>query len=338
MTGETKNPLPVWYKPILSKEERATPMLLCRKPEPLKSFSRKRVQQLATPKKNHMCDQTRPPAFIRWGNQEPLWKVTEAAKSGSNGDSTFDKLAQPKKDFASKKTHLAQYEFSCGRGSPIRTTKKLGKLKEPSQRVIELAKNKTPYNINIHDQFRFSCGRSSPVWKVTQAARHAVSSPRIDILSRPKQFHVQFIGDRPVRTIVSRGAATAMTTERLESLSRPKDHCNAHYFVDSRKPEESITKVKKAALAYEASDRLRELSNPIGFSKDFEMPNLEFWRVKRSAMNAKSSDRFDELAKHVTRQSMDSVQYDQNAFTVSEAAKKARCTERVASLAQHVRR
>ena len=50
MTGETKTPLPVWYKPILSKEERATPMLLCRKPEPLKSFSRKRVQQLATPK------------------------------------------------------------------------------------------------------------------------------------------------------------------------------------------------------------------------------------------------------------------------------------------------
>lgn len=215
--------------------------------------------------KNHMCDQTRPPAFIRWGNQEPLWKVTEAAKSGSNGDSTFDKLAQPKKDFASKKTHLAQYEFSCGRGSPIRTTKKLGKLKassqknrtlepnfylkEPSQRVIELAKNKTPYNINIHDQFRFSCGRSSPVWKVTQAARHAVSSPRIDILSRPKQFHVQFIGDRPVRTIVSRGAAKAMTTERLESLSRPKDHCNAHYFVDSRKPEESITKVKKGFIS-----------------------------------------------------------------------------------------
>ena len=34
----------------------------------------------------------------------------------------------------------------------------------------------------------------------------------------------------------------------------------------------------------------------------------------------------------------DSVQYDQNAFTVSEAAKKAKCSERVASLAQHVRR
>ena len=79
-----------------------------------------------------MCDQTRPPAFIRWGNQEPLWKVSEAAKSGSN-TATFDKLAQHKKDFASKKTHLAQYEFSCGRGSPIRTTMKLGKLKESGE-------------------------------------------------------------------------------------------------------------------------------------------------------------------------------------------------------------
>ena len=96
---------------------------------------------------------------------------------------------------------------------------------------------------------------------------------------------------------MSKSAARANITDRLEELARPKEHCNDHYFIDSRKPEESITKVKKSALGYEASDRLRELSNPIGFSKDFEMPNLEFWRVKRSALHAKCSDRFDELAK-----------------------------------------
>ena len=58
------------------------------------------------------------------------------------------------------------------------------------------------------------------------------------------------------------------------------------------------------ALSYEAPQRLSELANPIGFSKDFEMPNLEFWQVKRSALRATASDRFNELAKHVTRQSM----------------------------------
>ena len=47
---KAKNPLPVWYKPILSKEERDSPMLLCRKPELPKHFSRKRIKELATPK------------------------------------------------------------------------------------------------------------------------------------------------------------------------------------------------------------------------------------------------------------------------------------------------
>ena len=49
---KAKNPLPVWYKPILSKEERDSPMLLCRKPELPKHFSRKRIKELATPKVN----------------------------------------------------------------------------------------------------------------------------------------------------------------------------------------------------------------------------------------------------------------------------------------------
>ena len=48
-----KYQVPVWhkpYKPILSKEERATPMLLCRQPEHVKGFDKKRIKQLATPK------------------------------------------------------------------------------------------------------------------------------------------------------------------------------------------------------------------------------------------------------------------------------------------------
>ena len=62
---------------------------------------------------------------------------------------------------------------------------------------------------------------------------------------RPKHPHAQYIGDRPVRTIVSKSAARANITDRLEELARPKEHSNDHYFIDSRKPEESITKVKK---------------------------------------------------------------------------------------------
>lgn len=53
---KAKNPLPVWYKPILSKEERDSPMLLCRKPELPKHFSRKRIKELATPKVKYLLE------------------------------------------------------------------------------------------------------------------------------------------------------------------------------------------------------------------------------------------------------------------------------------------
>ena len=48
---------------------------------------------------------------------------------------------------------------------------------------------------------------------------------------------------------MSKSAARANITDRLEELARPKEHSNDHYFIDSRKPEESITKVKKGKLA-----------------------------------------------------------------------------------------
>ena len=101
---------------------------------------------------------------------------------------------------------------------------------------------------------------------------YKIMIPYKDILSRPKQFHAQFQRDRPVRTIVSKSAARANITDRLETLARAKDHCNDHYFIDSRKPEESITKVKKGALGYEASDRPRESICPIHQNIPLDVP------------------------------------------------------------------
>ena len=96
--------------------------------------------------------------------------------------------------------------------------------------------------------------------------------------------------------------------------------------------------MNSGALVYETPNRLKELAQPVGFSKDFEVPNLQFWKVKKAALKAKCGDRFNELAKHVTRQSMDSVQYDQNAFTVSAVAKKAKCSDRLKILAMPIQR
>ena len=67
----------------------------------------------------------------------------------------------------------------------------------------------------------------------------------MEILALPKQYAPGFVPDRPINTIVSKNAKQAAVTERLEQLAKAKDHSNNHYFIDARKPEESITKVKK---------------------------------------------------------------------------------------------
>ena len=48
--------------------------------------------------------------------------------------------------------------------------------------------------------------------------------------------------------------------------------------------------------------------------------------------------RICDLAKPIVRESMDHVQFDPSAFTVSEAAKKAKASARIQELAQPVQR
>ena len=205
---------------------------------------------------------SKPPNKIRWGNQEPLWKVKI---SSNDPNERISNLAQPKKNFK-KLQPLPQFEFSCGRSSPIRATKT---LKPATDRLIELARSKNNnLKISVHDKYQFSCGRSSPIWKVNpvshkryephitdwqsvlkliQAAQYAVPSARIDQLAKAKEYHKNFLPDRPIRTVYKKSAdqSAAPPNERLEALAKAKDHSNNHYFIDARRPEESIIKVKK---------------------------------------------------------------------------------------------
>ena len=80
-----------------------------------------------------------------------------------------------------------------------------------------------------------------------QAAQYAVSSDRIENLAKPKEYHKNFLPDRPIKTVFNKsaGQSAAAPNERLEALAKAKDHSNNHYFIDARRPEESIIKVKK---------------------------------------------------------------------------------------------
>lgn len=50
------------------------------------------------------------------------------------------------------------------------------------------------------------------------------------------------------------------------------------------------------------------------------------------------SNRLSELAKPIVRDTMDHVQFDPDAFLVSEAAKKAKASSRIEELAQPIQR
>ena len=197
---------------------------------------------------------------ITWGNQEPLWSVNKT-KSNDELSPLFCRLAQPKKNHASaQRVPIPHFEFSCGRSSPIRECL-APKKANCSARLTELAKHKNRSGDKNHQTFEFSCGRTSPIWKVSQVqlhssrytireykfqrAKYGVSSTRVDILAMPKQHAPGFVPDRPINTIVSKNAKRASMTERIELLAKAKDLSNLHYFIDARKPEESITKVKK---------------------------------------------------------------------------------------------
>lgn len=134
----------------------------------IKNFSSRIFQQRQKVnvifQKDHLDTMSKPPNKIRWGNQEPLWKVKI---SSNDPNERISNLAQPKKNFK-KLQPLPQFEFSCGRSSPIRATKK---LKPATDRLIELARSKNNnLKIGVMDKYQFSCGRSSPIWKVSSVS------------------------------------------------------------------------------------------------------------------------------------------------------------------------
>lgn len=129
---------------------------------------------------------SKPPNKIRWGNQEPLWKVKI---SSNDPNERISNLAQQKKNFK-KLQPLPQFEFSCGRSSPIRATKK---LLPATDRLIELARSKNNNSkIDVTDKYQFSCGRSSPIWKVSSVSKNRLKTYRESKIY-PRQPNTQYL-------------------------------------------------------------------------------------------------------------------------------------------------
>lgn len=268
---------------------------------------------------------------LEWGNQETMWPVSKGAMMANPSPRT-EELSSPKKNFRSTgdgKKRISVY--SCGRNSVIWDVSPLAMKATPSERLETLSGYKKPPAAFREDRpyHAFSCGRKSPIWYVSDPAKKALEKDRLEQLARPKTPHRDYVVPRTVETFVSASAKRARASPRVEMLARPKSRPEGPF----REPKWPVTDVAKSA---NATPRQLELAKHKNVADGYQQDRPIQWSITRAARRAAATTRTNELSTPIMRATMDHVQFNPDAFIVSEAAKKARCPPRIEELAQHL--
>lgn len=293
-----------------------------------------RLIKLAKPKESKAVWMT---SFwpLVWGNQEPMRPISSAALSASASERLIA-LATPKKDFQLDhpiKCNRELYTYSCGRESMIWGAHPLASNANISTRVAQLAVPKAAAEgyKEQREAYIFSCGRSSPIWYLSKAAKTAEERESTLRLATPKKAHPQYQPERDVPWPVSEAAKQAESSTRVEQLARPKTR-------QDRLVREPTWRVSSASRRAVASARVQELAKPKktveGYlsCKEVERP------ISRGTLRITASERTQGLAKPMIRETMDHVQFNPDAFSVSESARKANPSQRIVELAQPLSR
>ncbi|XP_071480578.1 sperm microtubule associated protein 2-like [Diadema antillarum] len=294
---------------------------------------RERYLYLSEPKHSKAIWLTSFGPKLEWGNQDTMWPVSRAAMSATPTPRT-EELSSPKKNFRStadgeKRIHV----FSCGRNSVIWEVSPLAMKTSPTERLDYLSNYKRLPATFMEDRPRhaFSCGRESPIWYVSDPAKKALDRERLEYLARAKTPHKDYAVPRQVQSIVAPTARTARASSRIEQLSRPKSRPDGPF----REPKWPVSDVAKSA---NASPRQLELAKPKNVADGYQADRPVQWSITRAARRAAATSRTNELSMPIMRATMDHVQFNPDAFIVSEAAKKARCPARIEELAQPLTR
>lgn len=294
---------------------------------------RERCIYLATPKTSKAVWLTSLGPKLVWGNQETILPISKAAMQ-TEASPRLGELAVPKKNFRSLRDGIKRiHVFSCGRNSVIWDVSPLAMRAESSQRVAELARFKIPPAAYREDRMNhvLSCGRESPIWQVSEAAKRARDKHQLEALARPKTPHRDYQTPREVETIVSETAKKAIASPRLESLARPKSRPDGPF----RDPKWPVSDLARNATA---TPRQLELAKPKGLVDGYQPERSVLWEVTRASRRTVATSRTVDLARPIMRATMDHVQFNPDAFIVSEAAKKGRCPPRIEELAQPITR
>ena len=193
-----------------------------------------------------------------------------------------------------------------------------------------------PFNQNI--LFLLYIFRPSPIWLVSKSALKTQPTALLESLASAKKYHPEFKPRKSVYTTVSNAAKQASPSNRIEMLAKPKEYAELAIKPDSCWDySEWKSDVSVAALKYEANSRVTTLANAKDLHKDYNECRPVMWSVSMGARKALPTMRVQQLARAKSR-SQYKEDYDSNWYKVSPGAKKAHPTPRLEELSQPIPR
>lgn len=230
-------------------------------------------------------------------------------------ESRLDFLSQPKVDFLKFKPRKSVYWLD-------KLPPKTQQITVPvvTARQAELAR---PKRIQKNDS------RLSPTWPVSHSAMLAAPSPRLEHLAQPKTPSKEWKLDRPVQSIVSKGALSAVPRSRTVELAKPKTRSVPLMTevddVDQSAGDSCSVSHSKQKLISKAE----LLAVPKTEHPQYLHQKPVQWLVPEPAKNHLASDRVCQLAKHKVRKSIFEG-YD--PYQVPEGARNAEASPRIMEL------
>jgi len=292
-----------------------------------RTYSLKRLNKLAQPKRDLMDETSRPHRHVSWGNQEPIVPIRISSGPTRRPSTRISDLAKPKKSFATEAMPQAvvlQRPWSSRPSSTANDNNdRVTQTRCSSARINELARPSQRHTVTI-----LSEGEQTMKKHRDQQRARTISYTRLSELAEPKS--------RPDWSNfyqTSRGLPKAIDHEYIEHLAKPKYSTKKVTNITGV----AATSVSKGALKYKISDRIRTLAQPAKTATEWMENEDAYYAVRVSALSGKIPERIEELSRPSVRHSNRTPQINLNAFTVSEAAKKAVCTQRVSQLAQAIR-
>ncbi|XP_041527568.1 testicular haploid expressed gene protein-like [Microtus oregoni] len=283
-------------------------------------FSRKRIEELAKPKKQWGTPDRR----LFWGNQDPIRPLSDAALKAQLTKRIED-LAQPKLVSRHYVPNRAQYYYSCGRESVIWEIPPPALFTRPSKRIQKLAKP---------NRFKMQCLLNRDDLP-PEVLHFSDPSPRILQLSIAKGPDPNYVPPKSIETKISLSTLSAIASPRIVDLAHPRIKIEGLCY-EREKSELPIRPVAPAALLAKATDRTIKLAKSKPVHEDYLPVRDARWPVSYAATHSQVSSRIQELANPPTRASVHVVYYDPDVFKVKPSALRAQCSPRVKELAEPI--